>query len=345
MTTEMKGPIPLSEIVSPAMLTKLKRQASGPTPMQRRLFDAAGADATDTQTLLYQHTVFCQVYFPYRDPGPSVVSWDRSNGLVDFRLKAGEAKTADGQWVDVPLPFGPKCRLVLMHLNQRAIIEQSHEIEIEDSLTAFVRRVLRLDTGGRTMNMVKEQLSRLSTSTIRLGLADAEQGTAVTGKLDIVKGFDIWQPKDDRQRVLWPSIVRLSLDYFESLLKHAVPLNEGHISALSHSSMALDIYAWLAQRLHRIPPNKPAFVSWAALHSQFGQGYNPKRMDKFRAVFGVALREVLSVYAGARITEDERRPPRLYSQGGPPVWKEAPARGLTLHHSVPPVPKLLHSVP
>ena len=47
--------------------------------------------------------------------------------------------------------------------------------------------------------------------------------------------------------------IRLSADYFESLQRHAVPLNKHYLSALSHSAMALDVYSWLAQRLHRIP--------------------------------------------------------------------------------------------
>jgi hypothetical protein len=29
--------------------------------------------------------------------------------------------------------------------------------------------------------------------------------------------------------------------------------------------MALDMYAWLAQRLHRIEPAKRAFIPWTAL--------------------------------------------------------------------------------
>jgi hypothetical protein len=40
----------------------------------------------------------------------------------------------------------------------------------------------------------------------------------------------------------------LSLDYWESLKAHAVPLDEGHIARLSHSALALDIYSWLANR-------------------------------------------------------------------------------------------------
>ena len=59
-------------------------------------------------------------------------------------------------------------------------------------------------------------------------------------------------PKDADQRVLWPSTVTLSADYFASLQQHAVPLDPRAIAALAGSALALDVYVWLAQRLHRI---------------------------------------------------------------------------------------------
>jgi hypothetical protein len=56
--------------------------------------------------------------------------------------------------------------------------------------------------------------------------------------------------------VLWPSTIQFSTRYFESLMKHAVPLNETAIARLSHNAMALDVYTWLAQRLHRVDEAK-----------------------------------------------------------------------------------------
>jgi hypothetical protein len=226
-----------------------------------------------------------------------------------------------------------------MHINQRAIVTETAQIEVEDTLSKFVRKVLNLDPHGRNIRVVKDQLARLSASSIRLGVV--RDGHALTVNSQIVTAFDVWFPKDDRQRVLWPSTIQLSQEYFQSLMNHAVPLDETHIAALAHSALALDIYTWLAQRLHRIPAGKPARISWAALHGQFGQGYNPDHMSKFRQVFRVALKEVLTVYSAARIDDDDPRPPRLYSQGGRHVWREKPAKGLTLHNSAPPVRKLL----
>ena len=342
--TDDGSPKPVGKILEALPVAKVTQ-----TRIRERLIDAAVLlnSPNDPLSVLYQHSVLCQTCLPFRDPGDDARVWERVNGGVRLKVLAGEAMHPErGDFVPVGLPFGPKARLVLMHINQLAIVKQSPHIEVEDSLTAFVRRVLKLDPKGRNITDVKAQLARLAAANITLGLvSDNAAGTnAATGYLRVVKDFNVWFPKDERQRILWPSVIDLSLDYFQSLLTHAVPLNELHIAALSHSGLALDIYAWLAQRLHRIPTDKPAFISWAALHGQFGQGYNPARMDKFRAVFRVALTEVLQVYRTARITQDERRPPRRVLQGGQQVWRERPAQGLTLYNSLPPVPRRLHVV-
>ena len=61
--------------------------------------------------------------------------------------------------------------------------------------------------------------------------------------------------------------------------------------------MALDIYAWLAQRLCRIPSKSDALVPWFSLHEQFGSGY--KQIRQFRKVFLDTLKDVLSQYPAA----------------------------------------------
>jgi hypothetical protein len=79
--------------------------------------------------------------------------------------------------------------------------------------------------------------------------------------------------------------------------------------------MALDMYVWLAQRLHRISMGKPQFVAWKLLHEQFGQRF--ARIRDFRRKFLRTLRHVAAAYPAARVSSDDR--------------------GLTLAHSPPPV--------
>lgn len=283
------------------------------SPIQERLL-APMEDPEDVRGILFQHTVLCQTYMPYRDPGDEVRMWQRQNGAIRLLIKAGEVlDPAKDAFVEVGLPYGPKPRLVLYHLNAEALRTQSPVIELEDSLTAFVKRTLGLDPKGRNIKTVKEQLSRFAAADFRLGISDGFR--AVTVKGTVISGLELWTPRDPRQKVLWPTTVSFSGDYFQSLMQHAVPLNETAVARLSHSSMGLDIYTWLAQRLHRVDPSKPAFVPWASLKEQFGQGYD--RMDNFKRVFGVTLKQVVAVYREARF--------------------DLNGNGMHLRHSRPPV--------
>jgi hypothetical protein len=289
------------------------------TPIQERLVSMPLQDPEQVE-IVYQHSVLCQTSIPYRDPGPEKI-WLRRNGFIRLELIAGRVLDPHtDEIVDVGLPFGPKPRLVLYHLNAEAIRKQSPIIELEDSLTAFVKRTLKLDVGGRTIRSVKEQLNRLSAADFRL-YAKHDRG-AVTIKGTVIEGLDLWVSKDERQRILWPSIVQFSHRYFESLIAHAVPLNEAAVARLSHSAMGLDIYTWLAQRLHRVDPNKPAFVPWVSLKEQFGHGFG--RMDNFKRDFRMTLKQVAAVYREAKFSLD--------------------GKGMRLLNSTPPVTRRLIQV-
>ena len=210
------------------------------------------------------------------------------------------------------LPYGEKPRLVLIHLATEAVRTGTPVVDVEDSMTAFARS-LGLETNGQQLRSLKDQLARLAAATVRMGVV--EDGRAIQVNTQFVSAFDLWFPKQADQRVLWPSTVRLSQEYFQSLGQHAVPLDHRAVGALASSSMALDIYVWLAQRLHRVPAGKPQFVGWASLHEQFGQGFN--RIRDFRRRFLQTLHQVSSAYPAARMSADDR--------------------GMTLSYSPPPV--------
>lgn len=285
------------------------------TIIKDRLIDAAALMHGEPE-VAFQHSILCQTSLPYRDPGPDVRRWEREQGHVALLINAGEARDPEtGDWVKIGLPWGPKARLVLMHLNSEAIRIQSPEIDVGDSLTAFVKR-LGLTTDGRTIRTIKGQVGALSAALIRMSSNGPDRSYQFDTK--IVSGFDLWFPRDDNQRVLWPSTVRLSLDYYGSLQAHAVPLDERALAALSHSAMALDLYAWLGQRLHRIPKPHRQFIPWAAVKDQFGVGFD--RVRKFRERFLEALRQVHTVYPAMKI--------------------DVTGKGLLLYTSPPPVAKI-----
>jgi hypothetical protein len=283
---------------------------------------SAAMDASDPASILYQHTVNCSTSLPYRDPGDAVLEWNREQGAAAIQITAGKVRDpATGAWLQLGLPWGTKPRLILAYLNAEALRTGSPSVDVEDSLAAFCRRI-GLDSSGHNMGAVRDQLARLAAAHVRMAITTDERH-ALQAQGNVIMGFELWDGQvEGRRRFLWPKTVRLSLDYFDSLSRHAVPLDERAVAALKHSAMALDVYAWLAQRLRRVDADRPQPVSWAALKDQFGVGYD--RVYHFRPVFRRTLQLVLAQYRSARLDVTDH--------------------GLILHQSPPPVQGRLGAV-
>lgn len=110
--------------------------------------------------------------------------------------------------------------------------------------------------------------------------------------------------------------MRLDDGFWRSRKEHPVPVREEAIKAIGTRSLAIDVYVWLAYRLHA-PPN-PTPVSWAAVHAQFGAG--------FRLV-GRSMPSVLETL-------------HLALAVGPEARVDADRNGIVLHPSPPAVPKV-----
>jgi hypothetical protein len=284
------------------------------TNIQRKLIQSShNIIMNDPEDIAFQHSIFCQTNLPYRNPGDSLRLWRRKQGKIILEIDAGRiVNPVTDDFTNMGLPYGVKARLIITHLNSQALRNNSSIIDVESTLTAFVKS-LGIDANGRDINTIKDQLSRLSAASIRLGFFEEKHAVQVNTRF--IKAFDLWLEKTDEQKVLWPSHLQLSEDYFHSLMQHAVPLDERAVRALSHSALGIDIYTWLAQRLHRVKKGCHQFISWIALKDQFGYDYN--RLRAFREVFTKTLTKVHSQYPDAIFHTDEQ--------------------GMTLFHSTPPI--------
>lgn len=293
-----------------------------PTPTQMRLVESSlniKEDDPDKDEIAYHHTVFCQTALPYRSVPDRI--WERSNGHVSLRVEAGSALHPGQQkWVNLPLPFGTKSRLILIYLDTFAIMQQSPVVDIEHSMTAFLKKLQGYSPNGKELSAFRNHAAAVTGSLFRFASTKDNRTFQVDTK--IVTSFELWFPKDDRQKTLWPSYVRLSDEYFNTLKTHAVPLDQRAVAALHHSALALDIYKWLAQRLCRVNAKAPTFIPWPAVQLQFGQGYS--RLRDFRAIFLKTLKTVMTQYPRAKLHADEK--------------------GLVLHLSPPPIAKLSSDV-
>lgn len=268
-------------------------EPSSISPKIARLLNASEAiSSAQKQEIGFLHSTLCQTSLPYKRNPIDLRYWERANGRASIRLEAGSAfNPATGEWVPLSLPFGTKARLALIHLGSEAVRAGSPSVEIERSMTAFARKILRRAPNSRDLAALKTQLASLVACTIRLS------NGAVQVNARIVEGFELCWLQSDGKRILWPRTINLSPEYWESLRESAVPLDMRAVAALSHSAMALDIYTWLAQRLCRVEHRQ--FIPWSALYAQFGSDFS--RIRDFRRKFILALRCVLTVYPHANL--------------------------------------------
>jgi len=281
------------------------------TAIQGRIITAAAEIATNTEPLIeYQHGLFCQLSLPRSRPQGRVYERHYQHGSI--RIEAGALY--DGKrWVDQPLPSGPKPRLALIHINSEAVRTRCPEVEVERSAIKFMEKLgLNVD-GGSSYTLFKRELKALSASRFQLGYES--NGNPTTLNTQPIRRFEAWMTAAN-DPVFWPGVIELSREYFDDLLKHAVPLDGRAIRALSYSAMALDAYSFLARRLHTL--KKPIRVTWQQFHEQFGQEYMGKRAPlEFKKRWMEGVRAALAVYPDAKV--------------------EQVTGGLTLYPSFPPV--------
>ena len=94
------------------------------------------------------------------------------------------------------------------------------------------------------------------------------------------------------QPSLWQERVLLNEEFYRALREHPVPLSETALRAIGPRSMVIDVYIWLAYRLHAL--KRDVEVGWPALHGQFGSGF--ERIRGFRRHF----LECLAIAAACR---------------------------------------------
>jgi hypothetical protein len=69
--------------------------------------------------------------------------WERSNGFLSLSIAAGAAPLhpETQKWVNLPLPFGPKARLIQIHLDTQAKLHDKPVVELEGSMTSFINQL------------------------------------------------------------------------------------------------------------------------------------------------------------------------------------------------------------
>jgi hypothetical protein len=273
----------------------------------RRLVEIVAAYGADEDVGIpnFLYSGWCMTALPHSRI-PNDQAWRLESGNIILMVEPGRRAKPGLADEFVGVPYGPTARLILIYLQSEALRTGSRSIELGRSMNEWFSRMDK-KAGGNTYRLVRQQAERIATC--RFSFHSERDGVrAIRNQSIIDEGllFLDGRANDDRQQSLFREGVVLSESFFKALKEHAVPLEERAIRHISHSSMAIDTYCWLAYRLHIL--KKPTPISWSALHSQFGRGYEQLAAFK-REFLGKILPAALAVYPeaadrGVEVTEN-----------------------------------------
>lgn len=269
----------------------------------------------------YSYSGLCLTSLPHRKLTEDQ-AWERTVGPLTLIIEPGRIKIGSGPSKLLGVPYGARARLILIYLQTQAVLTQSREVNLGRSMREWMGR-LGLSIGGETAAGLREQARRIATCSMRFswettGKPGDKTATMVSNERIIKSGlFFHDSPRgDERQDTLFEDRVLLDADFFDQLRRHPVPLRDAAIQELKDSSTALDIYVWLAYRLHHLERRTP--IGWRDLYQQFGHAY--RNIWQWKPRFITSLAEAVAAYPEARVDVEDTH--------------------IVLHPSPPPVRKL-----
>jgi len=279
------------------------------TKGERQAIEAAAAILADEESRLgITHAGFAMTSLPHKRITEGL--WRREGNRTTLLVESGRSRSGDL----VGVPYGSIARLILLYLQTEAVRTNSPEVELGRSMKSWMSR-MSLTSGGKTYQLVAEQARRISACRLTF-FTDRENGAEARHNGAFVQdAITFASVIDNDQPTLWQDRVRLDPSFWRSLRDHPVPVREEAIQAIGTRSLAIDVYIWLAYRLHSL--TKSTSITWTAVHAQFGAGFRLVRQIK--PTFTEALNLALAVYPEACVDIEKQ--------------------GLVLHPSPPAVPK------
>lgn len=260
---------------------------------ERQAVDAAAALLAEEENRLgITHAGFAMTSLPHKKTAEGY--WKRQGHRTTLLVESG--RNRDGTLIGVP--YGSIARLILLYLQTEAVRTNNPEVELGRSMKAWMAR-MSLSTGGKTYQLVAEQAHRISSCRLTF-FADVANAELRSNGAFVQSAISLAGVMDESQSTLWQDRVRLDEGFWRSLRDHPVPVREEALRAIGTRSLAIDVYIWLAYRLHALI--KPTPVSWMSIHAQFGAGFRAVRQIK--PTFLEALQIALAVYPEAAVEVD-----------------------------------------
>jgi hypothetical protein len=259
----------------------------------REIVEAASLYMSDEDSSLgFAFSGWAQCALPHRRL-PSDARWEIAGDRIRLVVEPGLRAVDDGPMEPVGVPYGSVARLILLFLQTEALRKNSREVELGGSLRQWLTKI-GASIGGSNAKAVRDQAERIS----RCRLTFHIQGSGRVGLVNqSIVDRALFIETDSRQGRLSLETAKLSEGFFDQLKRHPVPLEEAAIKAISNNPAALDIYLWLAYRLHVLSGEK--LITWHALKGQFGVSY--RHLHHFKPRFTQALALATAVYPDARL--------------------------------------------
>ena len=295
------------------ILTTRGKQAAFESGLSRDVIEAAATYMSNEESGVgFLYSGWCQSALPHKRIADDAI-WQVEGERISLLVEPG-ARIGAGGPIRIGVPYGSRARLILIYLQSEALRTQSREIELGRSMRQWFGR-MGINAGGKDIRIVRDQAERISRCKMSFQFAVGKRvGLMQQTIVDTAMFVD---DEDPRQCGLFAETARLSEGFFQQLQQHPVPLEDAALRAIANNSQAIDVYCWLAYRLHILA--KPTPVSWNAVKGQFGQ--HVKDRHSFRRAFLPNLALALAVYPAAKVEQTDV--------------------GLVLHPSRPPVaPKM-----
>src|SRR3954447_20835937 len=245
----------------------------------------------DAEKMGFTYSGFALTSLPHK-PQTELV-WRRDGHNITMLIESGRDRTGK----PLGLPYGSYARFILLFLQSEAIRTRSREVELGRSMRVWLGN-MGLSIGGMTYKHVAEQARRISGCNLTF-FAD-RTGAQIQSRSRFVKTAITMTSND--QPTLWQDRVLLDDDFYRALSEHPVPLSESALRAIGPRSMVIDVYIWLAYRLHSL--KRDMEIGWPALFGQLGAGF--ARLRAFRQHFIESLELATAVYPDANVSIGER---------------------------------------
>lgn len=267
----------------------------------RNVVEVAAAYLSDEDSGLgFAYSGWAQCALPHKrlaDDAPWGIVSDRVKLMVEPGRRQIVAADDSQTFEFVGVPFGSHARLILLYLQTEALRTGRREVELGGSMRAWLAKV-GIPAGGMTGRSVRDQAERISRCKLTFDITTGARSSGLVQQTIVDKALFIEADDGSRQWKLSLETAKLSEGFFEQLQKHPVPLEEAAIKALSNNAPALDVYLWLAYRLHALKADR--LVTWPALKSQFGTGF--AKLYHFKNKFPGTLSLAQAVYPQAKLT-------------------------------------------